>query len=176
MPRPRIVSGSQEGLDRSQHKKVPRIKNVEQPFQSLPLLPVIQGKGDQAEPCRAIISHRPRERQEGHAHAAPDQRMISPEHVEQEYGDDRKDRVIRTHQKRHGGSGGGDRRLHAPSHRQRRRRCPARRRRSRTPRGCGSRRGSSARPSPTHAPSRRRAPSCSGRSAASRRSRCGARR
>ncbi len=82
---------------------MPGIKGVKQPLQPLPLLPVIQGKGDKAEACRGIIAHRSRERQKSHAHPAPEQRMLLPEHVKQERGDDREDGIIRTQQQRQGG-------------------------------------------------------------------------
>ena len=77
---------------------MPRVKDIKQPLQSLPFLPVIQGKGDKAESCGTIVPHRPCEGQKGYAHTGPNQRMLLTEYIEQEHSDDRKDRVIRTKQ------------------------------------------------------------------------------
>ena len=50
---------------------MPRVKDIKQPLQSLPFLPVIQGKGDEAESCGTIVSHRSCEGQKGYAHTGP---------------------------------------------------------------------------------------------------------
>ena len=85
-------------FDCGQQEKVPRIKSIKKPLQSLPFLPVIHGKRDKAESCRAIVSHCSREREKGYTHTGSDQRVLLAEDIKQKHSNVRKVRVIRTQQ------------------------------------------------------------------------------
>ena len=75
----RIRSASQEVFYRGQQEQVSRIKNIEQPLQSSPFLPVIQGERNQTEACRAIIPHRSRERRERQCRGSSPDEGLRPE-------------------------------------------------------------------------------------------------